>query len=197
MFITVEGLDGSGTTTLSESLADALEDTVLTQEPSDSWYGYDIRNRMGQENSDPLIDTYLFFVDRVGHLREEIEPALDRGKTVICDRYADSTRAYQPITLHRDDPRFDSSWEAKAFIEQSMAPWLREPDLTLYLQIDPEEAIESASEDEKYESLDMLVSVEENYRALAQTQDRIETIDASMSKEAVLRDALSVARRRW
>jgi dTMP kinase len=76
-----------------------------------------------------------------------------------------------------------------------MAPWLREPDLTLYLQIDPEEAIERASEDEKYESLDILVSVEENYRALAQTQDRIETIDASMSKEAVLKEARSVVRR--
>jgi len=194
MFVTVEGLDGSGTTTLSNSLSDALDETTLTREPSESWYGYDVRDRMSDEDTDPLIDTLLFFVDRVGHIDRVIQPELGSGQTVICDRYADSTRAYQPVTLVEEHPLFHSQAQAMTFVESTMAQWILEPDLTFYLDLDAETALARADREQKYEKERTLSKVRENYQTLSQARERIHTIDATQTKENVLREALSVVR---
>jgi dTMP kinase len=101
-FITFEGGEGAGKTTqvrlLAEHLAKAGRDVVLTREPGGSPAAEEIRTLLvtgGTERWSPLAETLLFYAARVEHWREVIEPALMAGKVVICDRFSDSTIAYQ------------------------------------------------------------------------------------------------------
>ncbi len=193
-FISIESLDGGGGTTLTDALCEHYDETVRTAEPTTGEYGKLVRQNLSDENSYPLIDFYLFMADRHHHIEEVIRPADNSGKLVISDRYADSTRAYQPVSMGADEPQspFNSSWEAKMFIEQTMARWNYEPDLTLYLDISVDTALKRAGCDEKYEKRTFLNKVKDNYDALADTQERIYRIDAERSKQAVASDAIEL-----
>jgi dTMP kinase len=195
VLITVEGLDGAGTTTLVEELSNNYDNFVATTEPSDGTYGQLVRENLSKE-TDPLVDFFLFMADRRDHIENKIKPLEEESKTVISDRYADSTRAYQPTALCGEGKPFDSLWEAKLFIEKVMGCWEYGPDLTLYLQISVDTAIERNSGDEKYENRAFLESVKANYDAIAESKDRVVTIDAEQSIEAVTEDAISVIDRK-
>jgi len=102
-FITIEGPEGSGKTTQAKRLADRLRaagrPVVLTREPGGTRLGEQLREillaRHGPEPTDPLTDALLFEAARRQLVRHVVRPALERGATVICARYADSTLAYQ------------------------------------------------------------------------------------------------------
>jgi dTMP kinase len=100
MFVTFEGLDGSGKTTQSERLRARLEadgvDVVATREPGGTELGERIRDLLlhGGHVS-PWAEALLYAASRVQHVEEVIGPALERGATVVCDRYVDSSVAYQ------------------------------------------------------------------------------------------------------
>ena len=103
-FITIEGPDGAGKTTQVEQLADHLRDrgldVLLTREPGGTWLGEQVRNvllaRTGPAApTDGLTDAFLFNAARRQLVAEVVEPALARGTTVLCARFADSTLAYQ------------------------------------------------------------------------------------------------------
>ena len=192
MFVTLEGLDGSGKSSVLEAITDRYGGAVTTSEPSDYEYGQLVRRNLSDEDSDPIVDFYLFMADRRDHIEQRVRPADESGKLVVSDRYADSTRAYQPVALagESDDKPFDSPWEAKLFIEQTMAHWNYEPDLTLYIDISVDTALERAAGDEKYEKRQFLEKVRENYEALADAEERIVRIDGERSKEAVATSAL-------
>ena len=102
MFITFEGPDGSGKTTQSKLLVQYLESkgiaVLWTREPGGSPVGKKLRTLLLEDTSlklDPLTELFLFAADRAEHVRTIIKPALAQGKVVICDRYIDSTTAYQ------------------------------------------------------------------------------------------------------
>lgn len=101
LFITIEGIEGSGKTTQAALLARALKrdgyKVLLTSEPGGSTVGRAIRSCLLNPKAkvDPLAELMLFEADRAQHLSEMILPALRRGHVVICDRYSDSTYAYQ------------------------------------------------------------------------------------------------------
>ena len=102
LFITFEGLDGSGKSTQITRLAETLTarglDVLATREPGGSAIGERIRSILLDSQTSglsPLAELALMFADRAQHIEEVIEPALKAGKTVICDRYTDSTEAYQ------------------------------------------------------------------------------------------------------
>jgi len=102
LFITFEGLDGSGKRTQITRLAETLTarglDVLATREPGGSAIGERIRSILLDSRTSglsPLAELALMFADRAQHVEEVIEPALKAGKTVICDRYTDSTEAYQ------------------------------------------------------------------------------------------------------
>lgn len=185
MFVSVEGLDGAGSTTIVEAISEKYPTAVTTSEPSDLEYGQLIRRNLSDSTSPQLVDFYLFMADRVHHINERVKPNDEAGRLVVSDRYADSTRAYQPVALTADDGPFDSNWRAKAFIEKTMAPWNYEPDLTIYLDISVETAIERADGDEKYEKREFLEEVKKNYDALADSKERIVRVDAEQPKEDV------------
>jgi dTMP kinase len=134
--VAIEGIDGTGKSTLAGALADALrrrgEDVVVSFEPTKGKYGRQVRELAvtGREGVTPEREAELFTLDRFEHVRDVIEPALAAGKTVILDRYFYSTMAYQgargldPIKIE----------EANAF-----AP---KPDLLVLLDLTVAEALE-------------------------------------------------------
>ena len=134
-FIALEGIDGAGTTTqgslLEQELTARGAPAHLTCEPSTGPVGKLIRQALRMElgQVDPAVTALLFAADRVYHLRREVEPLLARGTHVITDRYVYSSLAYQGIDL-------EPAWVATA---NRLAT---EPDLTLYLRVEPELALE-------------------------------------------------------
>lgn len=101
IFITFEGIEGSGKTTQIKLLGERLKKQGLkvltTYEPGDTDVGQKIRNILLEPeiNIDPLCELILYFADRVQHVNEKIKPYLETGFIVICDRFTDSTVAYQ------------------------------------------------------------------------------------------------------
>ena len=189
--ITVEGLDGAGTTTLVSRLEERMSNVVTTAEPSELWTGKQVRRCLKDESIHPLTDFYFFMGDRVHHIEEEVKPAIAEGKTVISDRYADSTRAYQPVGLVECDHFYEQS-DAKLFIEQAMAPWNFKPDVTIYVDISIDTAMERMDGDEKYEKRQFLEQVKENYDELVENEaERFIVIDGEQSKDEVVDEAIS------
>ena len=187
LFVTIEGIDGAGKTTVVEAIQGNWKASVRTQEPSELWTGKQVRRAISNDTDvHPLTTFYLFMADRVHHIEEEIKPALDNGMLVVSDRYADSTLAYQPVALN-DHIRFPQQ-----YMEQTMEPWNFEPDLTLYIDIPVDVAIERTVGDEEYENVEFLEQVKENYDDLAKRfSHRFVRIDGNQSKERVREDCLT------
>jgi dTMP kinase len=182
--VTLEGLDGSGKTTAWEALAadDALpEATVFTREPTDSWYGEAVARSIADDDADPLAECFLYTADHAAHLAETVRPALAAGRPVISDRYSDSRYAYQGATLAGVVP------EPLSFVRSVHEPWTRPPDLTVYLDVDPETAAERSGATNKFERVEQLAAVRENYeRLLAAEPERFVRVDATDDRAAVV-----------
>jgi len=179
MFITFEGLDGSGKSTQTELLAEAIEgtgrDVLTTREPGGTPLGEEVRQVLlnGGEIS-PWAEAALFAAARAELVDRVIAPALDAGAVVICDRYLDSSLAYQGIARGLGVDRV---------LELNLpAIQGRLPDRTYLLLLDPEESARRVGGDgDRIERAgdDFRRKVDEAYRLLAQTfPQRIEPVDA-------------------
>lgn len=181
MLVTLEGLDGSGKTTVWESLQEAYPDAVFTREPTESWYGDAVYRSINADDADPLAELFLYTADHADHLSRVVRPALDDGQLVISDRYSDSRYAYQGATLAGggiDDPL--------AYVRSIHEPFTRRPDHTIYLDIDPETAAERSGGTNKFERAEYLHQVRDNYERLIDAEpSRFIRIDASQSPETV------------
>lgn len=134
LFITFEGVEGSGKTTqlnmLHAHLLRMNMDVVSTHEPGGTKIGADIRRILldpANKEMHPMTETILYAADRAQHVYEVIKPALDMGKIVICDRYIDSTLAYQGVARHIGMEGI-----------QNLNEWITDdlyPDLTFLLEI--------------------------------------------------------------
>lgn len=184
--VTIEGIDGTGKTTLWESLQQSSilnenNDVTFTREPTGNKFGQILRNILAEDDSDDFSELFLFMADHATHLQETVLPALDRNELVICDRYIDSRCAYQGHTL---TDAFDDSLQ---FIHDLHRPWSRIPDCTILLDIDAETAVERTTSGEKYEVKSRLAEIRENYaRLVARDRDRFVIIDATQSPADVL-----------
>ena len=180
MLVTLEGLDGSGKTTVWNALGNAYPDAVRTREPTESWYGEAVYRSIDADDADPLAELFLYTADHADHLSRVIRPALDDGTLVISDRYSDSRYAYQGATLEGavDEPM--------AYVQSIHEPFTRTPDLTFYLDLDPETAAERSGKTNKFEQTAYLERVSENYeRLLAAEPDRFVRVDATQPPAAV------------
>jgi len=183
MLVTLEGLDGSGKTTVWNALGDDYPEAVRTREPTDSWYGEAVDRSIGAAEADPLAELFLYTADHADHLSRVIRPALDEGRLVVSDRYSDSRYAYQGATLDGvvDDPI--------AYVQSIHEPFTRRPDLTVYLDVDPETAAERSGGTNKFERAAYLAEVRDNYeRLIAADPERFVRVDASQSPAAVYDD---------
>lgn len=184
LFIVLEGIDGSGTTTQAKLLADWLQRQgrpgVFTCEPSHGPVGGLIRDSIkpGAAVMDEAVFALLFAADRVDHLKREILPAIERGVDVVSDRYALSSLAYQSVRLPVD-------WVYE--LNRRAVP----ADLTLLLDAPTEVCLSriraAGRGGERYEQPDLLEEIRLNYLQIASTLkqqgQRLEVLDANVSIE--------------
>jgi dTMP kinase len=135
MFISLEGIDGSGKTTQAKLLAKALgERTVLVREPGGTETGERIRTLLKDPalDLDPLAELLLFCAARAELVADVVGPARERGEDVVCDRFSDSSVAYQGIARGLGVERVEEICD-----QATGGVW---PDVTVLLRIDPEVA---------------------------------------------------------
>ena len=184
MLVSLEGLDGSGKTTVWESLRETYPEAVFTREPTESWYGDAVSRSISADDADPLAELFLYTAAHADHLSRVVRPALADGNLVISDRYSDSRYAYQGATLadsEIDDP--------VAYVQSIHEPFTHTPALTIYLDIDPETAAERSGKTNKFEQSEYLKRVQQNYeRLIDATPGRFVRVDASQSPDKVLAD---------
>ncbi len=199
-FITLEGGEAVGKSTLAKALRQALEarghDVVLTREPGGAPGSEFLRTALltppeGVEWS-PLAEAMLFSAARVEHLERTIRPALAEGKWVLSDRFADSTRAYQ-TAMH---PHLEGAVMAL----EGLTVGVTRPDLTLVLDLPYEAAMarlksRGATPDAiESRSQAFHAAVRQTFLAIAAAEPgRCAVLDASLSPEALADNAIAVA----
>jgi dTMP kinase len=191
MLVTLEGLDGSGKSTVAAALGPPTvpEDTLFTREPTDSWYGEAVRRSLSDPDADPLAELFLFTADHAAHLAGTVRPALAAGRPVVSDRYSDSRYAYQAASLAADGRMTDPL----SYVKQIHEPFTRPPDRTVYLDVPPAVAAERAGTTDKMERRAYLERVHEQYeRLVAAEPDRFVRVDATRPPGAVLADVEAV-----
>lgn len=190
MLITLEGIDGSGKTSVWEELQSEFPKAVFTREPTGTWYGDAVRRSIGDDSADPLAELFLYTADHAAHLSSTITPALDADKLVISDRYIDSRFAYQATSL---SSRLD---DALSFVQSVHSPWTRYPDLTVFFDVDPETGASRTDTTDKFETISFLTDVKANYERVIQAEpNRFQRIDASEDKAVVLEKTIEIIRR--
>jgi dTMP kinase len=194
-FISFEGIDGAGKSTHIAALADALRAAgravVLTREPGGTPVAEQLRALVLSEPMDPLTEALLMFAARREHLLQVIEPALARGDAVLCDRFTDATFAYQGGGRGFDAVvlRALEGWVQQ--VPALGAGRLRQPDLTLWFDLAPQEAarrLAGARAPDRFEAepLAFFRRVAAGYAARREAEPhRFARIDADQPREAV------------
>ena len=191
-FITFEGGDGAGKTTLIKKVHAYLEKeghkVVCTRAPGGTEIGTEIRRILLKKHPLPMTarcELFLFLADRAQHVDEIIRPALDKGHIVLCDRFNDSTLAYQGVARG-----FKKKW-LDALLRFASGDLL--PDLTLYLDLAPEIGFErtkkgraAAPDRIESEALAFHRKIRRAFRQIAQKNpQRFIPINAAQSPEEV------------
>ena len=192
MFVSLEGIDGSGKSTQAKLLAEALgPDTLLIREPGGTDAAERIRELLADPGLelDPFAELLLFSAARADLISRIIRPAVEAGRNVVADRFADSSVAYQggarelgtSHVLSLTDTVIDGLW----------------PDLTILLRVDPEVGLERADGNDRFESegLDLQRAVADAYEEIARiASDRVVVIDAAGSVEQIHEQVLEAVR---
>lgn len=200
-FITFEGCDGCGKSTqlrlLSEYLTKEGVPHIFTREPGGGKISESIREILLSGKNAEMTDeceALLYAASRAQHLHDRVEPALAKGELVICDRYVDSSLAYQAYARGL----------GKAFVEKINAFALENylPDLTIFIDLTPEAAFrrkKGADENDRLEQAGAAFHqrVYEGYKALAAAEpDRIVCVNGEQSPEGIFADVLAALRSR-
>lgn len=199
LFITFEGPEGAGKTTVLHMVSEYLKNKgvncVTTREPggieiSEKIRGIILDNK--NTNMDPRTEALLYAAARRQHLTEKVVPAINEGCIVLCDRFIDSSLAYQGYAR---EIGIDDIYNINIFaIDENM------PNKTLYFDIDPEEGLRRINENKQrevnrldLEGLDFHRKVREGYKeVLHRYEDRIVEIDASKTLEEVFEEAVRI-----
>jgi len=199
LFISFEGIDGAGKSThiagVAERFRAAGRQVVLTREPGGTPLSEQLRELVLHTPMDALTEALLMFAARREHLVQVIEPALARGDVVLCDRFTDATFAYQGGGRGFD---WTVLGQLEAMVQRLAAGALRQPQLTVWFDLDPAIAAErlaSARVPDKFESQPAVffAAVRAAYaRRAAEQPQRFARIDAAQARDAVWRDVLAV-----
>lgn len=194
-FITFEGPDGAGKTTIIKLVAQELNNVLLTREPG----GIDIAEQIrrvildkGNTAMDSRTEALLYAAARRQHLIEKVKPALDKGRVVLCDRFVDSSLAYQGYArgLGMDEVFTINQFAIEDFM----------PELTIYFDIEPEVGLKRINKNKgreinrlDLEDLDFHKKVREGYHLLMERfPQRIVRIDASGTVDEVFQKTIQL-----
>jgi dTMP kinase len=194
LFISLEGIDGSGKSTQARLLAEELgTETLLIREPGGTEAAERIRDLLAdpQLELDPLAELLLFLAARADLTARVIRPAIEAGRDVVSDRFADSSVAYQGAarglgigeTISLTDAATEGLW----------------PDVTVLLRIDPEVGLERADGSDRFESegLDLQRAVAQAYDEIAKiASDRVVVVDGDGTVEEVHERVMKAVRTR-
>ena len=176
-FITFEGIDGSGKSTVSKVVYDKLKsdglNVVLTYEPTDSTIGKFVQKCI-KTGDDPFVTAFTFIADRIQHCKK-IKQWIDDGKIVLCDRYAESTYAYQGAQLENT---INNSIKCLQDLSKDR---ILIPDRTFLFVIHPNDSlarIQNRDELIPFEQLSFLKKVHKNYLAVSKGK-RFSQLDAT------------------
>lgn len=197
-FISFEGGEGAGKTTLIKKLQNILEDqgysVILTREPGGSLLGDALRDlvlhRDKKMKMGSKAELLLFLSARAQHVEEVIKPALESGKIVLCDRFYDSSVAYQGYARGLGPKEVE---DLCLFATSGLVP-----DLTFYLDLDPQEGLKRAAGDRtpdlfEEQKIDFHTKVRAAFKEIAAgNQARIKVIDASKTPDNVLTQVLEI-----
>ena len=194
LFITFEGADGCGKTTqltlLDEYFNKAGRKTLLTREPGAGILGAKIREILLNYDGEvsPNCESFLFLADRAQHVEGMIKPALEEGTIVLCDRYTDSTLAYQGYGRELDMERIK-------YLNNLATSGLK-PDLTIVFDVDIETSLSRVGKSkDRMESagVDFFNRVRRGYLEIAkQEPDRVKIIDSSDTIENVHKKVVEI-----
>ena len=196
-FITFEGPDGSGKTTCAKGVYDILKkegyDVIYTREPGGIEIAEEIRNIiLNPKNTkmDARCEALLYAASRRQHLVEKVLPALAQGKIVLCDRFVDSSLAYQGVGRHLG---IEEVFAINKFaIEDHM------PDFTIYLNVDPQVGLQRIASRNFKDRLDQesLQFHQDTYNGYLQVvdkyKDRMIVVDANNDEATVIDDCLKI-----
>lgn len=194
-FITFEGPEGSGKTSVIKEVYEALKrqghDVIVTREPGGVAISERIRSLLldyNDEVMDARTEALLFAASRRQHVIEVIKPALEAGKIVLCDRYIDSSLAYQGVAR---DLGIEEVYSLNLFAIETYIP-----DLTLFIDISPETGLKRVKKNQRamdrldLETLDFHQKVYEGYQTLMELEpERIKRIDGNTTIEAISKQA--------
>lgn len=191
VFIVLEGPDGAGTTTQATLLAERLKkegcDVLLTAEPTDGPIGKWIRLQLKDNTGlTPLSLQLLFCADRAWHIEYVIQPALEQGKIVVCDRYAPSTIVYAEAQEMETDMLVTLN---NSFLQ---------PDLQIFTLPPLEvsfERLQLRAEKEFFEARDLQSKIHDGYTRMATEDKSIAVVDTSQEKEASAQHVYDAAKR--
>lgn len=197
-FVTIEGPDGAGKTSVVQALveklaAEGIHDILVTREPGGSKIAEQIRQvilDVDNTEMDARTEALLFAAARRQHLIEKVLPALEAGKLVLCDRFVDSSMAYQGVA--RNIPT-DLIWDINQFAIENQLP-----DLTLLIDVPAEVGLERIYQAKGQRQFDRLDQediafhnlVRDAFLAFEQEHERIVLIDGTQSIEAVTQACL-------
>lgn len=190
LLITIEGIDGSGKSSLATMLFQHLNttfDCILTQEPGGSMLGSNLRAIVQHEKISPLAEYLLFAADRAEHFARVIIPALQQHKIIISDRMADSSLAYQGYAKKLDLANIElvNNWTMHAI----------KPDITIYTKVDVSIAKDRlikrnlALTQFEQEKEDFMHAVVDGYNKIFNTRKNVIIIDANKSLEEMFQQA--------
>lgn len=199
--ITFEGIDGSGKTTVIKKVVKILNDhidsqnIIYTREPGGSQIAEEIRNVILGKNSDGIdgkTEALLYAASRRQHLVEKILPALNEGKYVLCDRFVDSSIAYQGAGRGIDTQEIET---INAFATEGL-----KPDLTFYFDLPPEEGLKRIEDHRQNEvnrldkeQLSFYYKVRYGYQQIIKKDPRrFIIIDASKSVDEIVENVISM-----